>query len=179
MLQCLHVSIYNRYDCRDRRDRTRQNLKMKVKVMCRIFEQRKDIHNKIQTGTSGEKCNSKAFRLGIKPTSSGLLDQCSTTELQKPFPITWARVQYIYINEMVKPIKYINNNGNECKCQILLLIYPYIFYLSLAIVATQQPGSLRSLSARFHRYISYFLAIVAIVYSDRSDRSDYMDTRLY
>ena len=30
------------------------------------------------------------------PASSGLLDQCSTTELQKPLPTTWARVQYIY-----------------------------------------------------------------------------------
>ena len=39
--------------------------------------------------------------LRIEPASSGLLDQCSTTELQKPLPTTWARVQYIYINEMV------------------------------------------------------------------------------
>ena len=30
----------------------------------------------------------------------------STTELQKPLPITWARVQYIYINEIVMPVKY-------------------------------------------------------------------------
>ena len=38
--------------------------------------------------------------------SSGLLDQCSTTELQKPLPTSWARVQYnIYINEMVMPVK--------------------------------------------------------------------------
>ena len=68
----------------------------------------KIIHYKIktQTGTSCEKCNSKAFRLGIEPASSGLLDQCSTTELQKPLPTTWARVQYIYINEMVMPVKY-------------------------------------------------------------------------
>ena len=69
---------------------------MKVKVMCRKFECRQDIHYKTQTGTSCEKCNSKAFRLGIEPASSGLLDQCSTTELQKPLPTTWARVQYIY-----------------------------------------------------------------------------------
>ena len=48
----------------------------------------------------------KAFRLGIEPASSGLLDQCSTTKLQKPLPTTWARVQYIYINEMVMPVKY-------------------------------------------------------------------------
>ena len=34
--------------------------------------------------------------LGIEPASSGLLDQCSTTELQKALPTTWARVQYIY-----------------------------------------------------------------------------------
>ena len=61
---------------------------------------------KTQTGTSCEKRNSKAFRLGIEPTSSGLLDQCSTTELQKPLPTTWARVQYIYINEMLMPVKY-------------------------------------------------------------------------
>ena len=51
---------------------------------------------KTQTGTSCEKCNSKAFRLEIEPASSGLLDQCSTTELQKLLPTTWARVQYIY-----------------------------------------------------------------------------------
>ena len=55
--------------------------------MCWKFECRKDIHYKTQTGTSCEKCNSKAFRLGIEPASSGLLDQCSTTELQKPLPI--------------------------------------------------------------------------------------------
>ena len=30
------------------------------------------------------------------PASSELLDQCSTTELQKPLLTTWARVQYIY-----------------------------------------------------------------------------------
>ena len=39
---------------------------------------RKYIHYKTQTGTSCEKCNSKAFRLGIEPASSELLDQCST-----------------------------------------------------------------------------------------------------
>ena len=66
------------------------------KVMCWKFECRYDIHYKTQTGTSCEKCNSKAFRLGIKPATSGLPDQCSTTELQKPLPTTWARVQYIY-----------------------------------------------------------------------------------
>ena len=37
--------------------------------MCRKFECRKDIHYKTQTGTSCEKCNSKAFRLGIEPAS--------------------------------------------------------------------------------------------------------------
>ena len=78
---------------------------MKVKVMCGEFECRKDIHYKIQTGTSCKKC-SKAFQLGIEPASSGLPDQCSTTELQKPLPTTWARVQYIYVNEMVMPVKY-------------------------------------------------------------------------
>ena len=46
---------------------------MKVKVMCRKFESREDIHYKTQIGTSCEKCNSKAFRLGIEPASSGLL----------------------------------------------------------------------------------------------------------
>ena len=50
--------------------------------MGRKFECGKDIHYKTQTGTSCEKCNSKAFRLGIEPASSGLLDQYSTTELQ-------------------------------------------------------------------------------------------------
>ena len=54
--------------------------------MCRKFEGREDIHYKTQTGTSCE--NSKAFRLGIEPASSGLLDKCSTTELQKPLPTT-------------------------------------------------------------------------------------------
>ena len=54
--------------------------------MGRKFECGKDIHYKTQTGTSCEKCNSKAFRLGIEPASSGLPDQCSTTELQKPLP---------------------------------------------------------------------------------------------
>ena len=48
----------------------------------------------------------KAFWLGIEPASSGLLYQCSTTELQKSLPTTWARVQYIYINEVVMPVKY-------------------------------------------------------------------------
>ena len=41
------------------------------------------------------------------------VDQCSTTELQKPLPTTWARGQCIYINEMVMPVKekgYININ---------------------------------------------------------------------
>ena len=33
--------------------------------LCRKFDCRKDIHYKTQTGTSCEKCNSKAFRLGI------------------------------------------------------------------------------------------------------------------
>ena len=87
---------------------------MKFKVMCCKFECRYDIHYKTQTGTSCKKCNSKAFRLGIEPATSGLLDQCSTTELQKPLPTTWARVQYIYINEMVMPVK---NKG------ILIIIF--------------------------------------------------------
>ena len=46
---------------------------MKVRVLWRKFECRKDIHYKTQTRTSCEKCNSKAFRLGIEPASSGLL----------------------------------------------------------------------------------------------------------
>ena len=37
---------------------------------------REDIYDKTETETSCEKCNSKAFRLGIVPASSGLLDQC-------------------------------------------------------------------------------------------------------
>ena len=40
-------------------------LQMKVNVVCRKFECRQDIHHKTQTETSCEKCNSKAFRLGI------------------------------------------------------------------------------------------------------------------
>ena len=87
---------------------------MKFKVMCWKFECRYDIHYKTQTGTSCEKCNSKAFRLGIEPATSGLLDQCSTSELQKSLPTTWARVQYININEMVMPVK---NKG------ILIIIF--------------------------------------------------------
>ena len=55
---------------------------MKVKVMGKKFECRKDIHYKTQTGTSCEKCNSNAFRLGIKPASSGLLDQCHRIDTQ-------------------------------------------------------------------------------------------------
>ena len=43
--------------------------------MFRKFECRKDIHYNTQPGTSCEKCNSMAFRLGIKPASSGLLDK--------------------------------------------------------------------------------------------------------
>ena len=74
-------------------------------VMCRKSECRKDVHYKAQTGTNCEKCNSEAFQLEIEPASSGLLDQCSTTKLQKPLPTTWARVR-IYINEMVMPVKY-------------------------------------------------------------------------
>ena len=58
---------------------------MKVGDKRRKFECREDIHYKTQTGTSCEKCNAKAFRLGIEPAPSGLLDQCSTTELQKPY----------------------------------------------------------------------------------------------
>ena len=46
----------------------------KVRVMFRKFECREDIHCKTQTGTSCEKCDSKAFRLGIESASSGLLD---------------------------------------------------------------------------------------------------------
>ena len=73
---------------------------MKVRDMCRKFECREGTHYKTQTGTSCEKCNSKAFRLGIEPASCGLLDQCSTTELQKALPFS------IYINEMVMPVQY-------------------------------------------------------------------------
>ena len=95
---------------------------MKFKVMFRNSSV--VIHYKTQTGTSCEKCNSKAFRLGIEPASSGLLDQCSTTELQKPLPTTWARVQYIYIyiNEMVKLVKY---KG------ILIIIFGHLYSLSV------------------------------------------------
>ena len=82
--------------------------------MFRKFECREDIH-KTQTGTSCEKCNSKAFRLGIEPESSGLLDQCSPLsyrsrcrQLEREFSI--------YINEMVIPVKY---KG--------VLIYIYIY----------------------------------------------------
>ena len=66
------------------------------------------IHYKTQTGTSCEKCNSKAFQLGIEPESSRLLDQYSTTQLQKPLPknLGTSAVLYIYINEMVMPVKY-------------------------------------------------------------------------
>ena len=74
------------------------NFLIRICFRFRKFECREDIHYKTQTGTSCEKCNSKAFRLGIEPASSGLLDQCSTTEseLQKLLPTTWARVQYIH-----------------------------------------------------------------------------------
>ena len=47
-----------------------------------------DLHSKTQTGTSCEKCNSKAFRLGIFYT-----------------------------------LLWLSSIDNECKCQILLLIY--------------------------------------------------------
>ena len=80
---CILIIIYGIYN------RCQQ---MKVKVVYRKFECRQDIHYKNQTGTSCEKCNSKAFRLGIESASSGLLDQYSTTELQKPLLTTWARV---------------------------------------------------------------------------------------
>ena len=56
--------------------------------------------------------------------TSGLLDQCSTTELQKPLPTTWARVQYIYINEMVMPVK---NKG------ILIIIFGIIIVILIII----------------------------------------------
>ena len=39
--------------------------------MCRKFECREDIHYKTQTGTSCEKCNSKAFR-GFDSQPEGL-----------------------------------------------------------------------------------------------------------
>ena len=78
---------------------------MKLKVMGRKFECDKDIHYKTQIGTSCEKCNSKAFRLGIESASSGLLDQYSTTELQKPLR-KLGREFSIYVNEMVMPVKY-------------------------------------------------------------------------
>ena len=54
---------------------------MKVMVIFRKFECRYDIHYKTQTRTNCEKCNSKAFSLGIESASSMLLDQCSTTDL--------------------------------------------------------------------------------------------------
>ena len=42
------------------------------------------------------------------PRPLGMEPACSTTELQKPLPTTWARVEYIYIytNDMVMPAKY-------------------------------------------------------------------------
>ena len=83
---------------------------MKVKVMCRKFECRKDMQYIIRPkpGTGCEKCNFKAFWLGIEPASSGLLDQCSTTELQKLLLTTWAQVryiQYMYILRLQNPLK--------------------------------------------------------------------------
>ena len=77
---------------------------MKVRVMCREFECREDIHYKTQTGTSCEKCNSKAFRLGIEPASSGLLDQCSTALSYRSRCRQLGREFSIYINEMVMPM---------------------------------------------------------------------------
>ena len=47
---------------------------MKVKVMCRKFECRKDIHYKTQTGTSCEKCNSKAYCM-CKADADEMLDE--------------------------------------------------------------------------------------------------------
>ena len=64
----IHIYIYNIYT------HTYIYYK-KIRVMCRKCECREDIHYKTQTGTSCEKCNSKAFRLGIEPASSGLLDR--------------------------------------------------------------------------------------------------------
>ena len=80
---------------------------MRVNVMCRKFECRKDIHYKIQTGTSCEKCNSKTFRLGIEPASSGLLDQCSTTELQKPLSYRGVGVAFFATGPSLDLIMYI------------------------------------------------------------------------
>ena len=67
-------------------------IKLHVRVMCRKFECREDIHYKTQTGNSCEKCNSKAFRLGIEPASSGLLDQLHVEMLLRNIgqTTTWA-----------------------------------------------------------------------------------------
>ena len=60
--------------------------------------------SKTQIGTSCEKWNSKAFRLGIEPASSGLLDQCSTTELQKSLPTTWLLIGSVSTTQtLIKP----------------------------------------------------------------------------
>ena len=40
-------------------------------------------------GKVAKSATSSPFRLGIEPASTGLLDQCSTTELQKPLPTIW------------------------------------------------------------------------------------------
>ena len=61
---------------------------------------------KTQTGTSCEKRNSKAFRLGIEHASSGLLDQCSTTELWEAVADNLGASSVYMINEMVMPVKY-------------------------------------------------------------------------
>ena len=47
-------------------------------------------------GPVAKNATPRPFGLGIEPASSGLLDQCSTTELQMPLLTTRARVQYIY-----------------------------------------------------------------------------------
>ena len=53
--------------------------------MCKKFECREDIHYKTQlTGDQLRKMQLQSLPpLGIEPASSGLLDQISTTELQK------------------------------------------------------------------------------------------------
>ena len=56
-------------------------IKLHVRVMCRKFECREDIHYK-----------TKAFRLGIEPASSGLLDQLHVEMLLRNIgqTTTWA-----------------------------------------------------------------------------------------
>ena len=106
---------------------------MKVRVMCGKFECREAIHYKAQTGTSYEKWNwPRPSRLWIEPTSSGLLDQLTTSVAK------WQLIIYSIDNECKWQLYTIDNEckwqlytidneckwqlytiDNECKCQIL------------------------------------------------------------